>query len=136
SADGVHWTAPRTITSGPADKVYAAVGAQAGRGDICYDTQAYSPAPTATDRSCGIAELDSTTGNVVLPTDAGRANAAVCLDWAVRSSSDNFATAKRVTTQSSNPYITFAGSFMGDYTGTAVGAAVKAFPVLTDFRGN
>ena len=136
SADGVHWTAPRTITSGPADKVYASVGAHAGRVVIGYYTRAYSPAPTATDRSCGIAELDSTTGNVVLPTDAGRANAAVCLDWAVRSSSDKFATEKRVTTQSSNPYITFAGSFIGDYTGTAVGADGKAVTVWTDFRGN
>src|SRR2546428_734247 len=82
------------IRWGAADKVYASVGAHAGRVVIGYYTRAYSPAPTATDRSRGIAELDSTTGNVVPPTNAGRANAAVCLDWAVRSSSDNFATEK------------------------------------------
>jgi len=136
SADGINWTAPRTVTSGAADKVYPSVGANAGRVVIGYYTRTYSPAPTATDRSCGIAELDSSTGNVVLPADTARANAAVCLDWAVRSSTDNFATETRVTRQSSNPYILFAGSFIGDYTGTALAANGKAITVWTDFRGN
>jgi len=71
-----------------------------------------------------------------LPADTARANAAVCLDWAVRSSTDNFATETRVTRQSSNPYILFAGSFIGDYTGTALAANGKAITVWTDFRGN
>ena len=136
SADGVNWTAPRTVTSGAADKVYPSVGANAGRVVIGYYTRFYSPAPTPTDRSCGIAELDSSTGNVVLPADAARASAAVCLDWAVRSSGDNFATETRVTRQSSNPYTLFAGSFIGDYTGTALAADGKAITVWTDFRGN
>ena len=137
SADGVTWTAPRTITSGAADKVYPSVGANAGRIVVGYYTRAYSlPAPTATNRVCGIMERDSTTGEVVLPTDTARQNAAVCLDWAVRSSSNDFATETRVTRESSNPYILFAGSFIGDYTGTAVGADGKAVTVWTDFRGN
>ena len=79
-------------------------------------------------------ERDSVTGNVVLPADPARASAAECLGWAVRSSSDNFTGEARVTRNSSNPYILFAGSFIGDYTGTAVGAdghlAVCAFPLL------
>ena len=137
SADGINWTAPRTLTTGSADKVYPSVGAGAGRVVVGYYTRAFSPSPTAGDRSCGIAELDSVTGNVVAPTDAGRAAAAVCLDWAVRSSDNgDFAAETRVTKQSSNPYILFAGSFIGDYTGTAVGADGKAVTVWTDFRGN
>ena len=76
------------------------------------------------------------TGNVVPPTDPARAHAPVCLDWAVRSSSDNFAGETRVTKQSSNPYTLFAGSFIGDYTGTTVTAAGQGVTVWTDFRGN
>ena len=136
SADGITWTAPRTITSGAADKVYPSVGANAGRIVVGYYTRAYSPVPTATNRVCGIMERDSITGSVVLPTDPVRANAAVCLDWAVRSSSDDFAVETRVSRESSNPYILFSGSFIGDYTGTAVAADGKAVTVRADFRGN
>ena len=136
SADGITWTAPRTITSGAADKVYPSVGANAGRVVVGYYTRAYSPTPTVTDRVCGIMERDSTTGNVVLPVDPARASAAVCLDWAVRSSSNDFGTEIRVTLQSSNPYVLFSGSFIGDYTGTAVAADGRAVTVFTDFRGN
>jgi len=136
STDGVTWSAPRTVTSGAADKVYPSVGANAGRIAIGYYTRAFSPLPTAADRSCGIMELDSATGNVVLPTDPARASAAVCLDWAMRSSGDNFATETRVSKQSSNPYLLFAGSFIGDYTGTAVNASGHALTVWTDDRGN
>ena len=136
STDGITWTAPRKITTGAADKVYPSVGANAGRVVVGYYTRAYSPMPTAANRVCGIMERDSTTGIVVPPTDSARANAAVCLDWAVRSSTDDFAAETRVTRQSSNPYILFAGSFIGDYTGTAVAADGKAVTVWTDFRGN
>src|SRR5262249_23805450 len=136
SADGLNWSAPRTVTTGAADKVYPSVGANAGRIAIAYYTRAYSPVPTAADRSCGIMELDSVTNNVVPPTDPARASAPVCLDWAMRSSGDNFATERRVSRQSSNPYVLFAGSFIGDYTGTAVSASGAAVTVWTDDRGN
>ena len=136
SMDGATWTT-RTITTGAADKVYPSVGANHGRIVVGYYTRAYSPSPTATDRSCGIAELDSVTNAVVAPTDPARAAAPVCLDWAIRSSdAANFGTETRVTTESSNPYILFSGSFIGDYTGTAVDADGHAVTVWTDFRGN
>jgi len=35
-----------------------------------------------------------------------------------------------------NPYLQFAGSFIGDYTGTAVSADHEALTVWTDDRGN
>lgn len=136
SSNGTNWSAARTITTGVADKVYPSVGANAGRTVVGYYTRAYSPSPTAADRSCGIMELDSTTGDVVPPTDAARASAPVCLDWAVRSSDDDFAAETRVSKQSSNPYILFSGSFIGDYTGTAVDSDGKAVTVWTDSRGN
>jgi hypothetical protein len=41
-----------------------------------------------------------------------------------------------LTTESSNPYITFAGSFIGDYTGAVVNATGNGFLVWADFRGN
>jgi hypothetical protein len=137
SADGSTWSGVSTITTGAADKVYPSVGANHGRIVVGYYTRAYSPSATADNRSCGIAELDTATNAVVAPTDAARAAAPVCLDWAIRSSSDaNFGNETRVTTQSSNPYILFSGSFIGDYTGTAVDAAGHAVTVWTDFRGN
>lgn len=140
STDGLTWTTPRTITSGAADKVYPSVGANAGRIVVGFYTRAYSPVPSGlagdATRRCGITELDSVTGLTVLPTDSTRAAAPVCLDWALKSSSDNFTSETRVTAESSNPYILFAGSFIGDYTGTAVAANGKAVTVWTDFRGN
>ncbi len=54
----------------------------------------------------------------------------------MRSSTDGFASETRLTTESSTPYITFAGSFIGDYTGAPVNAAGNGFLVWADFRGN
>lgn len=135
SSNGTSWSAPRRITTDAPDKVYPSVGANAGRIVVGYYTRAYSPAPTATDRRCGIMERTDA-GDLVLPAEADRAAAAVCLDWALKSSDDNFGAETRVTTQSSNPYILFAGSFIGDYTGTAVDSDGNAVTVWTDFRGN
>ena len=136
SANGTVWSASAKITSGAADKVYPSVGANNGRIVVGYYTRDFSPVPTLTDGSCGISELDTVTGAVVLPADPLRRAAAVCLDWAIRSSSDGFASQTRVTPQSSNPYILFSGSFIGDYTGTAVDRFGRAVTVWTDFRGN
>ena len=136
SSNGTTWSSPRKITSGTADKVYPSVGANVGRIVVGYYTREYSPKPTSDDRSCGISELDTASGNEVLPTSMARRNAPVCLDWALKSSTDNFTAQTRVSAQSSNPYILFSGSFIGDYTGTAVNSAGKAVTVWTDFRGN
>ena len=134
SSNGTTWSAPATITPGAADKVYPSVGANSGRVVVGYYTREFSLTPGA-DQRCGIMELD-TAGNVVPPTDPARAAAPVCLDWAIRTSDDGFASQTRVTTESSNPYILFAGSFIGDYTGAAVNSAGHAVTVWTDFRGN
>jgi hypothetical protein len=53
---------------------------------------------------------------------------------------------RRITTQSSNPQIQFVGTddegnvaqgtFIGDYTGVALGSDLRLHPCWTDFRGN
>jgi hypothetical protein len=126
SLDGLSWSAPTVITTGAEDKVYAAVGANAGRIVVGYYTRAYSP----TTDDCRAAVLD-TSDNSVHPFGGP-----VCLDFAMRSSSDGFASETRLTNESSNPYITFAGSFIGDYNGAAVGSDGSAFLAWADFRGN
>ena len=126
SPDGTTWSAPQVITTGVEDKVYSAVGFNAGRLIVTYYTRAYSP----TTDDCKAMQLDTTT--LALSLIPGP----VCLDYAARSSSDSFATETRLTTESSNPYITFAGSFIGDYTGAAVDANGKGFAAWADFRGN
>lgn len=126
SSDGINWSPVRVITSGAADKVYPAVGANAGRVVVSYYTRAYSPASD----DCKLAVMNTTTN--VVSTLGGP----VCLDYAMRSSTDDFATETRLTNQSSNPYISFSGAFIGDYTGAVVDSAGKGYAVWADFRGN
>jgi hypothetical protein len=126
SSDGTAWSAPQVITTGAADKVYSAAGFNVGRLIVTYYTRAYSP----DSDDCHAQVQDTTTGMLsFLPGP-------VCLDYAARSSSDAFGSETRLTIDSSNPYITFAGSFIGDYTGAAVDAKGGGFAAWADFRGN
>jgi len=126
SSNGTTWGAPQVITTGDTDKVYSAVGFNAGRLIVTYYTRAYSP-----DSDDCHAQVQDTTTHALsfLPGP-------VCLDYAARSSSDAFGSETRLTTDSSNPYITFAGSFIGDYTGAAVDRTGRGFAAWADFRGN
>ena len=135
SADGITWTAPNIITKG-ADKVYPAVGANAGRIVVGYYARDYSPVPTAADHSCGRGFLDTSDPAYPFSAPVYMDLAPVCLDYAFSSSTDGYTSETRVSTQSSNPYIEFAGSFIGDYTGVAVDSAGGAHTVWTDFRGH
>jgi hypothetical protein len=134
SANGTSWTTPRIITSGT-DKVFPAVGANAGRVVVGYYTRDYSPVPTATNRSCSRAFLDTSDPAYPHSAPVYVDFAPVCLDYAVSSSTDAFASEHRVSSQSSNPYVEFSGSFIGDYTGVAVDATGAAYTVWTDNRG-
>ena len=139
SADGKTWTAALQITSG-ADKVYSAVGANAGRIVVGYYTRDFSPPTTAADHTCARGFLNTSdpgypgSPTVYYPDPLG-AVASVCLDYAFSSSSDNFTSETRVSSQSSNPYTQFSGSFIGDYTGVAVDPAGGVHTVWTDNRG-
>jgi hypothetical protein len=134
SANGTTWTAPKTITSG-ADKAYPAVGANHGRIVVGYYTRDYSPVPTATDHSCGRGFLNTNDPSYPASPVVYVDLVPVCLDYAFSSSSDGYASETRVSTQSSNPYVQFSGSFIGDYTGVAVDSAGGAHTVWTDSRG-
>lgn len=134
SSNGTSWSGVRRLTAG-ADKVFPSVGANAGVISVGYYTREFATS-IGSNRECGITERDTTTGDFVVPEDAARASAVVCLDWAVKTSVDDFASTNRVTSQSSNPYILFSGSFIGDYTGTAVDSEGTTYTVWTDFRGN
>ena len=134
SHDGIAWTSPTIITSG-ADKAFPAVGANAGRTVVSYYTRDYSPTPTTADRSCGRAFLNTSDPTYPKSAPVYIDFAPVCLDYAVSSSSDGFASEHRVSTQSSNPYLQFSGSFIGDYTGVAVDSTGAAYTVWTDNRG-
>jgi hypothetical protein len=134
SANGISWTAPRIITSG-ADKVYPAVGANNGRTVVGYYTRDYSPVPTATDHSCQRGFLNTSDPAYPFSAPVYVDLAPVCVDYAFSSSTDGYASETRVSTQSSNPYIEFSGSFIGDYTGVAVDSAGGAHTVWTDSRG-
>ena len=126
SSDGVHWSAARVLTSGPSDRVFPAVAANAGRIAVFYYTRAFSP---ATD-DCRAALLDTSTNAITI------IGGPVCLDYAMVSSTDGFATETRLTNQSSNPYVQGAGTFIGDYTGAAMDAIGNAYAAWADNRGN
>ncbi len=132
---GFTWSAPQQVTPDAADKVYPSIAADSGRIVIGYYTRAYSPTPTAADLTCGRMLLDSTTGKAV-PFPGPTSLQPVCLDYAARVSDDAFASETRLTAESSNPYLLFAGSFIGDYTGMALDSTGKAIAVWTDDRGN
>jgi hypothetical protein len=135
SADGKTWTAPKQITSGT-DKVYPAVGANAGRIVVGYYTRDFSPVPTATDHTCQRGFLDTTDPGYPASTTVHYIDTApVCLDYAFSGSTDGYASETRVSSQSSNPYLQFSGSFIGDYTGVAVDSAGGVHSTWTDDRG-
>lgn len=136
SANGISWTAPRIITS-RGDKAFPAVAANAGRTVVGYYTRNFSPTPTSTDHTCQRAFLDTTDPRYPNspPVYIAGDTTPVCLDYAISSSTDGFASETRVSTQSSNPYLQFSGSFIGDYTGVAVDSNGHARAVWTDGRG-
>lgn len=131
SSNGTSWNV-QSITSSAPDKLFASVGANAGVLSVAYYTREY--AQTAGDTYCEAKVIDSVTA-VISPLSTAN----VCLDWALKTSTDGGASWSnqiRITSHSSNPYTLFAGSFIGDYEGTAVDDQGKTWTVWTDFRGN
>jgi BNR repeat-like domain len=127
STNGSTWTTPTAITGNTDDVSFPSVSANAGRTVVGYYTRNYSPVTT----DCTQALIN---GND--PTTIVYGTHPICLDYAARSSSDSFATESRLTSQSSNPYMNFAGSFIGDYTGVNVDSNGAASAAWTDNRGN
>ncbi len=62
-----------------------------------------------------------------------------CIDYAAKTSTNGgstFGAEQRLSSESSNSWILFTGSFIGDYTGVTFLPDGQAAAVWTDFRGN
>ncbi|TML24536.1 MAG: exo-alpha-sialidase [Actinobacteria bacterium] len=127
SSNGTSFSAPQVISDG--DVVFPGVAANMGKIAVSYYTRAYGAA-----HNPSLCNLVTGSGSA---TEGVPSTIDVCLDYAARTSSNNYGTETRLTTEGSNPYVEFAnGSFIGDYSQIAFGSNGKAHPVWTDFRGN
>lgn len=120
-----------TITSDTGDKVFPGVAANRGQIAVSYYTRGY--ASSETNPACFYAIPD----NLGSAAHYVTVSASVCLDYAIKVSTDGYAAEHRLTSQGSNPYVQFAdGSFIGDYSQVATGSDGIAHAAWTDFRGN
>ena len=123
-------SAPVTVTSG-ADKVFPGVAARNGVVTVTYYTRDF--ATTHNPATCDVKIPDNAPPGVV---SIETIDHSVCLDYAASSSTDGFATERRLTSEGSNPFVEFAdGSFIGDYSQAAVGSNGTVHAAWTDFRG-
>jgi hypothetical protein len=123
-------SAPVTVTSG-GDKVFPGVAARNGTVTVTYYTRDF--ATTHNPATCDVKIPDDAPPGVVSTETIDHS---VCLDYAASSSTDGFASERRLTSEGSNPFIEFAdGSFIGDYTQAAAGSNGVVHAAWTDFRG-
>src|SRR5262249_41448700 len=123
-------SAPVTVTSG-ADQVFPGVAARNGVVTVTYYTRDF--AATHNPATCDVKIPDNAPPGVV---SIETIDHSVCLDYAASSSTDGFASERRLTSEGSNPFIQFAdGAFIGDYTQAAVGADGGLHTAGTDVRG-
>jgi hypothetical protein len=146
--DGVNFSAPVPLTVPLDDNIYPAVAARDGKVLVGYYTRKYAKAEGGfgTNDRCSV-RVD-TVGQPNYPDGTlvkavfgspGPLQTNVCIDYAARRSTDGgttFGSEVRLSSESSNPWVLFTGSFIGDYTGTALDAANRGLAVWTDFRGN
>jgi hypothetical protein len=107
---GTHASGPRIVTKG-ADKALPSVAYRDRQVVVGYYTRSFAP------------------------HDCVYETKLVCLDYAYSTSADQFATERRLSDGSFNPYEQFDGEFIGDYGGLAVGPDGLAHAVWTDSRG-
>ncbi|MCL4507874.1 MAG: glycoside hydrolase [Chloroflexi bacterium] len=118
------------VTSSAEDKVFPAVASYNGKTVVSYYTRDYAINSKAA--VCNL--MTNSDPGAIDPQPTTRS---VCLDYAAKSSANNYRTQKRLSTQSSNPFIQFAdGAFIGDYSQVALGSDGNAHAAWTDFRGN
>jgi hypothetical protein len=146
--DGVAFTAPVPLTSTFDDNSYPAIAARNGKILVGYFTRAYAKATGGfgVDYRCA-ARVDTVAQDgfpdgTLLPlvfVSGEDTQTNVCLDYAARISIDagaSFAGETRLSSESSNPWVQFAGGFIGDYTGVALDSLDRGVAVWTDNRGN
>jgi len=123
-------SAPVTVTSGQ-DKVFPGVAARNGVVTVTYYTRDF--AATHNPATCNVKIPDNAPPGVVSVETISHS---VCLDYAASSSTDGFASERRLTSEGSNPFVQFAdGGFIGDYSQAAVGSNGVVHTAWTDFRG-
>lgn len=115
SQDGLRFSAPRAVTSGP-DKSMPAVAMRAGVAVVSYYVRSPNDSPACSP-------------------DGATLGYPACLDYAYSTSRDGWATSRVLTDAPSNPFVQFGGQFFGDYTGVAIGSNGVAHAVWTDNRG-
>jgi hypothetical protein len=122
------------VTTSAPDKVFPSVASYNNRVVVSYYTRDYAYGTGAAGDVCHFRTNDAGGANVTPSPSANN----VCLDYAAKSwSAGSFSTEKRLTGESSNPFVQFAdGSFIGDYSQVAMGTNGKAHASWTDFRGN
>jgi hypothetical protein len=144
--NGNTFTAPVALTSTVDDNVFPAIAASNGKVMVGYYTRGYAKAAGngfADGARCVVAV--AAVGETGIPDgslfavgfNGGQTN--VCIDYAVKYSTNNgvsWGSEVRQSSVSSNPWVLFTGSFIGDYTGVALDSNGKGISVWTDFRGN
>jgi hypothetical protein len=123
-------TSVAAVTSSTPDKVFPGVASYNGTTTVTYYTRDYAIASLAA--VCNVMTNPAPAGIAPVPSPRS-----VCMDYASKSSTDGFAAQRRLSTESSNPFIQFAdGSFIGDYSQVAIGSDGRAHAAWTDFRGH
>lgn len=149
SDDGANFSNVTSLTAALDDNVFPAIAAQDGKVLVGYYTRRYAKAAGGfggADFRCAVrfvavGQPGFVDGDQVVAAFGSGANQQtnVCIDYAARRSDDggvNFAPETRLSSESSNPWVLFTGSFIGDYTGIAFDALNRGAAVWTDFRGN
>lgn len=147
--DGDHFSPAQALNPPNDDTVFPAVAAHAGKVMVGYYTRRYAKTAGGVggaDMRCAVRVVtvgqsgyaDGTLLPVSFGSGANR-QTNVCIDYAGRMSVDGgqtFAAETRLSSESSNPWTLFTGSFIGDYTGAAIDAMGRGIAAWTDFRGN
>jgi hypothetical protein len=118
------------VTNTAPDKVFPSVASRNGKIVVSYYTRDYGI--TSVAPACNYKTNSVPSG--ITPEPSARS---VCMDYASRTLDGSLGSQRRLSSESSNPYVQFAdGGFIGDYTQIAMGTNGMAHASWTDFRGN
>ena len=146
--DGTNFSPVTALTNAIEDNLFPAVAARGGKVMVGYYTRGYAKAAGGFGVGGRCAVRLVTVGEVGIPdgtqyaaifgTGANQLTNA-CIDYAAKVSSNSgatFGSEIRLSSESSNPWVLFTGSFIGDYTGVTFDSLNRGLAVWTDFRGN
>ncbi|MEO8185798.1 MAG: sialidase family protein [Burkholderiaceae bacterium] len=146
--NGTSFTAPVALSPPFDDTLFPAVAARDGKVLVGSYTRKFAktaggfgPDYRCSVRGVTVNEPPYPDGTLLLAAFGTGVNLQtnVCIDYAARRSEDggqNFLAETRLSSESSNPWVLFTGSFIGDYTGVELDSNNRGVAVWTDFRGN